>query len=287
VTHGIVSAVARTQVGISDYQFFIQTDAAINPGNSGGPLVDMAGKLVGIDTAIFSRSGGSMGIGFAIPVNMVKVVIASARNGGDAVKRPWFGAKLQAVTPEIADSLGLQRPAGALVTSIAKPSPAERAGLRTGDLIVSIDGVAVDDPNAFDYRFATKPLGGTARLGVIRAGHEVALGVPLQTAPQSPLDEIVIKARSPFMGAKVANLSPALADELHLDAATGGVIVVEVAGGSAAENFGFQRGDLILSVNDKAIEKTHDLELVARSGGRLWRITILRGGQRISAVFSG
>ena len=115
VTHGIVSALARTQVGITDYQFFIQTDAAINPGNSGGALVDMHGRLVGINTAIFSRSGGSQGIGFAIPANMVRVVVASAKGGGSAVQRPWLGAKLQAVTPEIADSLGLKRPAGALV----------------------------------------------------------------------------------------------------------------------------------------------------------------------------
>ncbi len=128
VTHGIISALARTQVGITDYQFFIQTDAAINPGNSGGALVDMTGKLAGINTAIYSRSGGSQGIGFAIPANMVRVVVASAKSGGKAVKRPWLGAKLQAVTPEIADSLGLRSPTGALVASVVPNSPAARAG---------------------------------------------------------------------------------------------------------------------------------------------------------------
>src|SRR3990170_6364300 len=147
VTSGIVSALARTQVGISDYQFFIQTDAAINPGNSGGALVDLSGQLVGINTAIFSRSGGSQGIGFAIPANMVRVVVASAKGGGGAVKRPWLGAKLQAVTSEIADSIGLKRPAGALVTSVLPNSPAAQAGLKPGDLIVSVDAQAVDDPN--------------------------------------------------------------------------------------------------------------------------------------------
>src|SRR5712675_1775108 len=152
VTQGIVSAVARTQVGISDYQFFIQTDAAINPGNSGGALVDMTGKLVGIDTAIFSRSGGSQGIGFAIPANMVKVVVASARSGGSTVKRPWLGARLQTVTSEIAESLGLRLPSGALVANVVPNSPATRAGLKLSDLIVGIDGQTVDDPNAFDYR---------------------------------------------------------------------------------------------------------------------------------------
>src|SRR5260370_755832 len=115
VTHGIVSALARTQIGITDYQFFIQTDAAINPGNSGGALVDIHGRLIGINTAIFSRSGGSQGIGFAIPVNMVRVVVASAKGGGSAVKRPWLGAKLQTVTPDIAEGLGLKRPIGALI----------------------------------------------------------------------------------------------------------------------------------------------------------------------------
>src|SRR6266508_3910821 len=158
VTSGIVSALARTQVGISDYQFFIQTDAAINPGNSGGALVDVHGRLAGINTAIFSRSGGSIGIGFAIPANMVKVVVTSARGGGGAVKRPWLGAKLQTITSEIAETLGLKRPVGALVTSVIDGSPAARAGLKNTDLIVAVDGQAVDDPNAFDYRFFTKPL---------------------------------------------------------------------------------------------------------------------------------
>jgi Do/DeqQ family serine protease len=150
VTQGIVSALARTQIGITDYQFFIQTDAAINPGNSGGALVDVHGRLAGINTAIYSRSGGSIGIGFAIPANMVKVVVASARGGGAAVLRPWLGAKLQAVTAEIAESLSLKRPSGALVATVSPRSPASRAGLRTGDVIVAIDGQIVDDPNAFD-----------------------------------------------------------------------------------------------------------------------------------------
>src|SRR5262249_54042533 len=195
VTHGIVSAVARTQVGITDYQFFIQTDAAINPGNSGGALVDLTGRLVGINTAIYSRSGGSQGIGFAIPANMVRVVVSSAKGGGSTVQRPWLGARLQAVTPEIAESLGLKRPARALVNNIIADSGGARAGLRTGDLIVSVDGQAVDDPNAFDYRFAMKALGGTARLGLIRAGREAVVSVALEAAPQTPLDELVLQGR--------------------------------------------------------------------------------------------
>ena len=215
VTHGIVSALARTQVGITDYQFFIQTDAAINPGNSGGALVDLSGRLVGINTAIFSRSGGSQGIGFAIPANMVQVVAASARGGGSAVKRPWLGAKLQGMTPEIAEGLGLKRNTGALVASITSNSPAAKAGLKTGDVIISIDDQDIEDQNAFDYRFGTRPLGGHAQVGLLRAGRETKVTVELLTAPERPREEIVIKSRSPLTGAKVGNLSPALADELR------------------------------------------------------------------------
>src|SRR6201747_1188851 len=220
VTHGIISALARTQVGISDYQFFIQTDAAINPGNSGGALVDMTGKLAGVNTAIFSRSGGSQGIGFAIPANMVRVVVASAKSGGKAVKRPWLGARLQAVTPEIAETLGLKLPTGALVANVVPNSPAARAGLKLSDLIVDIDGQTVDDPNAFDYGFATRPLGGTSQIEVQRAGKTVKLTVPLETAPDVGRNEIVLTSRSPFQGARLAHISPADADERHLGADT-------------------------------------------------------------------
>ena len=287
VTHGIVSAVARTQVGISDYQFFIQTDAAINPGNSGGALVDMAGRLVGINSAIYSRSGGSQGIGFAVPSNMVRFVVASAEGGNGAVKRPWLGAKLQAVTADIADSLGLQRPTGALIASVVPDGPAAKAGLKAGDLIVSIDGAAVDDPNAFGYRFATKPLGGTAQLGILRQGRSMVLPIALQGLPDTPRQEVQIKTRSPFSGATVANLSPALADELRLDAQTEGVVITEVADGSAAQSVGFQKGDVVMTVNNQKIGRPADLERVTSAGGRQWRITILRGGQQISVVFSG
>ncbi|AMN42577.1 Do family serine endopeptidase [Rhodoplanes sp. Z2-YC6860] len=286
VTHGIVSGVARTQVGISDYQFFIQTDAAINPGNSGGALVDMAGRMVGINTAIFSRSGGSQGIGFAIPANMVRVVVASAKLGG-TVKRPWLGANLQAVTPELSREFDLKRPAGAVITNVTASSPAARAGLKPGDVIVAVGDQPVDDPNAFNYRFVTHSLGGSVPLGIVRGGREIKIAVALETAPETARDEIVIKARSPFTGAKVANLSPALADELQLESSSEGVAVLEVGEGTLAQNFGFQRGDVVLSVNNAKIAKTRDLEKVAEAGARVWRVVIQRGGQQISAVFGG
>ena len=287
VTHGIVSALARTQVGVSDYQFFIQTDAAVNPGNSGGALVDLTGKLVGINTAIFSRSGGSQGVGFAIPANMVKVVVASGKTGGKAVPRPWLGAKLQTVTADIADSMGLKRPSGALIANVTPDSPAARASLKPGDLIVSVDGQNVEDPNAFDYRFATKPPGGSARLGIVRGGREQTVTVALQIAPEMPREEIVIRSRSPFSGVKIANLSPALVDELQVRNAEEGVVIVDVDNGSYASNLGFQRGDVIQEVNGERITRTQDLERLSKAQNRAWRIVIVRNGQKISAVFGG
>ncbi|HJZ20855.1 MAG TPA: DegQ family serine endoprotease [Bradyrhizobium sp.] len=287
VTHGIISALARNHVGITDYQFFIQTDASINPGNSGGALIDMTGKLAGINTSIVSSSGASAGIGFAIPANMVRIVVASAKSGSTTVKRPWLGARLQAVTPEIAETLGLRTPTGALVANVTPNSPAARAGLKLSDLIVAIDGQTVDDANAFDYRFATRPLGGTSQIDVLRGGKTVKLTVPLETAPDTGRNEIVLTSRSPFQGAKVANISPAVADELHLDADTEGVVVTELGEDTTAANVGFQKGDVIMAVNNQKIASTSDLERATRESSRLWRIVVVRGGQQINVTLGG
>jgi S1-C subfamily serine protease len=218
---------------------------------------------------------------------MVRVVVASAKGGGKAVKRPWLGARLQAVTPEIAETLGLKLPNGALVANVAASSPAARGGLKLSDLIVAIDGQTVDDPNAFDYRFATRPLGGTAQIDVQRGGKTVKLTIPLETAPDTGRDEIVIKSRSPFQGAKVANISPAVADELHLDADTAGVVITDVPEGGTAANVGFQKGDIVTAVNSEKIAKTSDLEKATRQSVRLWRITLVRGGRQINATLGG
>jgi S1-C subfamily serine protease len=246
----------------------------------------MAGRMAGINTAIFSRSGGSQGIGFAIPANMVRVVVASARTGG-TVKRPWLGANLQAVTPELSREFDLKRPAGAVVTNVTAGSPAARAGLKTGDVIIAVGEQPVDDPNAFNYRFVTHSLGGSVPLGVVRGGREIKVPIALETAPETPRDEIVIQARSPFLGVKIANLSPALADEFRIEASTEGVVVVDVTGGTLAQNVGFQRGDVVVSVNNTKIARTRDLEKIAEAGARIWRVVIQRGGQQISAVFGG
>ena len=253
VTSGIVSALARTQVGVTDYQFFIQTDAAINPGNSGGALVNMKGELIGINTAIFSRSGGSIGIGFAIPTNMVRTVVATAESGSDLIRRPWIGAELQDVTPDIATSLGMARPEGALVVSLHPDSPLAKAGLKRGDIILAIEGRPIENAQELGYRVATTAIGATTIVEYQRKGDHKETQVTMVAAPETvKRDDTLIDGPNPLAGAVVANLSPAVADELGLPANSKGVAVAKVQDGPA-QRF-FRRGDVILEVNGEKIE---------------------------------
>jgi Do/DeqQ family serine protease len=288
VTQGIVSALARTQAGISDYGFFIQTDAAINPGNSGGALVDLHARLVGINSAIFSQTGSSIGIGFAIPVNMVKIVLAAAKVGGHQVRRPWLGASLQTVSREIADSLGLDRPSGALVTDLSAGGPAAEAGLRHGDLITAIDGQSVDDPEGLGYRLATKPLGGAASLTYLRDDKPGTASIKLTPAPEIPArDPVKLKGASPFSGATVINLSPAVSEELSIRGASGGVVISEIEEGSQAALVNFQIGDVIVAIDDAPVKTTRDLEQAVSRSRNYWKLTIGRGGETITTMIGG
>ncbi len=288
VTQGIVSALARTQAGISDYGFFIQTDAAINPGNSGGALVDMNSRVIGINSAIYSRSGGSIGIGFAIPVNMVKLVVATAKGGGTKVRRPWLGASLQSVSREIAESLGLERPAGALVAEVFDKSPAAEAGLKRGDILVSIDGQGVDDLEAFGFRLGTKAIGGTASIGVQRGGKSLTAPLKLSAAPETPARQPAkIAGQSPFSGTTVVNISPAVIEEFSIETFREGVVVAEIAEGSIAGRLQVQKGDVILEVNDQKIARTGDLDKATQGRKAYWKVTIGRGGQVFTTVING
>ncbi len=288
VTQGIVSGLARTQTGISDYGFFIQTDAAINPGNSGGALVDLTGKLVGVNSAIYSRSGGSVGIGFAIPSDMVRVVVASAMNGGKTVRRPWFGASLQPLSKDIADSLGLDRPTGALVASVHAKSPAAAAGVQRGDIITAVDNLTVDDPEAFGFRLGTRRLGGNATMTVLRNGAPVTLTVAMRPAPETPpREEIKLDGRSPFAGATVANYSPAVAEETGIEGVNEGVVITDIDENSTAARVNLRRGDVVMEVNNARISRTKDLEEAAATRPRLWRLTIRRGAQVFQTVLGG
>jgi Do/DeqQ family serine protease len=289
VTQGIISALARTQqVGTSDYGFYIQTDAAINPGNSGGALVDMEGRLVGINSAIYSRSGGSMGIGFAIPVNMVKIVVAAAKGGVKQVRRPWLGASFQAVSQDIADSLGMSRPTGALVTDVVDNSPGAEAGLQRGDVVSAVDGVDIDDREAFFYRIGTKPIGGTATLNVLRGGKPLSLVVKLIVAPEvPPRDQVKLAGTSPFTGATVVNLSPAVEEELGIEGVHEGVVVADVAENSPAAEVGLQKGDIVRAINDQKITSTKDMPRATAGRRSYWKLEIGRGGQLITQVVGG
>jgi len=288
VTQGIVSALARSQIGVSDYQSFIQTDAAINPGNSGGALVDVRGRLIGINTAIYSRSGGSHGIGFAIPAAMLRPVLASVSAGAAQVRRPWFGARLQEVTAEIAETLALPRPVGALVASVVDKGPAATGGLQRGDVIVAVDGVDIADPDGFGFRFSTKSLGGTVSISALRGGKKVIVPVALQPAPEVPArDEIVLTGRSPFAGAKIINVSPAVAEELSLSADEGSVAILGFADSTPAAEVGFQKGDVIVAINGETIKSTRDVERITRARHYIWRITLARDGRVVTTVIGG
>jgi Do/DeqQ family serine protease len=283
VTNGIISALSRTDVGITDYSFFIQTDAAINPGNSGGPLVDMDGDLIGLNTAIFSQSGGSSGIGFAIPAAMVRQVVASAVSGSQRVERPWLGARTQAVTRPIGESLGLPVAQGALVTEIYPDGPAARAGLREGDVVLAINGEAVNDDSGVSYRIGTRRPGERATLQVYREGQERTLTAVLASPPEAAAEMIQLTELSPFQGATVANLSPALADSRGLDPFLEGVAVIEVAGGLAARK-GFRAGDVIVEVNGVHIDSTRQLAAVIAASGRRFDYSVRRGEQVVTVV---
>ena len=276
VTSGIISALSRSEISQSDQQVFIQTDAAINPGNSGGALVDMSGRLVGINTMIFSKTGGSVGIGFAIPSNLVRIYEESAATGRK-VERPWLGAKLEAVTREYAEGLGLARVAGAVVTRISDTGPAATAGLQPGDVITAVDGVEVTDARSVFYRLTTKGVGQNAKLTVIRKNKPVDLQIALQAAPQAGKKDVKnLSGNHPLDGARISNILPSVADEMNLDQ-TSGVVIVSVRDGSAAQSLGFKPGDVIVAVSGVEIASVTDLEKAVASRQRLWQMSVKRG----------
>jgi Do/DeqQ family serine protease len=281
VTNGIISALNRTETGISDSGSFIQTDAAINPGNSGGALVDMDGDLIGINTAIFSRSGSSSGVGFAVPASMVKRVVDSAVGGATAVVRPWLGVKGEAVSAEIARSLDMDRPQGLVVTEVWPNGPGARAGLRVGDIVTAIDGAEVNDQGGLNFRVGTRAPNETVVVSVLREGRSQALNARVQPLPgEASTDNATVVRSGVLSGAQVLALNPALADSLGGDPFASGVIVGGVQRGSYANRVGLQGGDIILTVNGRAVTSVQQLADVGRGS----ELTINRRGQRISGV---
>ena len=282
VTSGIVSALARTSVGITDYRFFIQTDAAINPGNSGGALVNMTGKLVGINTAIYSRSGGSLGIGFAVPSNMVSTVVASAVSGKPLV-RPWVSFVGKSVTADIANAIGLPRPYGVLVEGVYPDGPADAAGIQQGDVIMRLGKHEIEDGQALRFRLATRTLGDTVELTVFRRGETVKKQLELVPPPDLPPRNVtVLEGRHPLVGARVANLNPAMSTELGIDSDARGVIVLSIARNSPSARYGFRPGDVILEIEGQPIGVVRDLKDFVQRPYNGWRLKLRRGDRQLN-----
>jgi Do/DeqQ family serine protease len=279
-TSGIVSALARSHIGVSDFGFFIQTDAAINPGNSGGALVTMGGQLIGINTAIYSRSGGSIGIGFAIPSNIVRAVVDAAKNGSDYFERPFVGATFEPVTAPIAEALGLARPQGALVAAVVANGPAAKAGLKAGDVVLAMNKLPIEHVDALGYRLATQAIGSVASFSVLSGGAEKTVQIKLERAPEgNSALQVSIDGRSPFAGTKVAALSPRLAQQLGMPVESTGVAVVDIQPNSPAAEFGFRPRDIVREVNGEEITSAEELKEAASRQTRWWRFTVERDGQ--------
>lgn len=287
VTSGIISATARTDVGVSDFAFFLQTDAAINPGNSGGALINNRGELVGVNSAIFSRSGGSNGIGFAIPAEMVKRVVDAAVNEGRIV-RPWLGLKGQSVNYNIARSQGLDRPVGIIITDIFDDGPADEAGLRVGDLVMSLNGREVFDDRGLKFLAATESPGTFVNLEILRGGQPRTVRVQLAPPPGATEAELVLlEGRHPLSGAEIAVLSPALAEEMGRDVFSDtGVLVTRTLRRSSAQSAQIRPGDMIIEINGIPIESMDDLERGLESSDSTWEYLLRRNGRDIIGACS-
>lgn len=268
VTMGIISAVGRANVGISDYEDFIQTDAAINPGNSGGPLVNIKGELIGINTAIFSRTGGFQGIGFSVPSNMVKFIVNQLINEGK-VTRGWLGITIQDLTPEIAQKFKLNAYEGVLVSDVTKGGPAHKAGIKKGDVIVEFDGKKVGDVAALKNMVAQSRIGSTVNLKVIRQNKEINLKVIIKELP-SEVSEIIPSSidddkekLNAFSGIAVMDLNETISKQLGLGRDEKGVVVIKIDPDSPAEIAGIRKGDVIQEIDRQKIENLNDFNRVS------------------------
>ncbi|MGH7005279.1 MAG: PDZ domain-containing protein, partial [Alphaproteobacteria bacterium] len=286
VTSGIVSAIARTSVNISDFRSFIQTDAPINPGNSGGALATLDGKLVGINTAILSRSGGNVGIGFAIPSNMVTSVVRAALSGG-RIQRPTLGIGGQDVTADIARARGIDRIGGVIVSQVQPNSPATAAGIKINDIILKINGRDIADIQDLRFRVATLPVGGTVKLTLLRDKDVLELEVPLREAAATEMDEAqTLTGGHPLAGAQMVKFTAAVAERLGIRGAQRGLAIVKVAAGSSAQRRGFREKDVVLQINGVAIDSIETLRRVLEQAQGMWQIIGSRDGNLFRVFFS-
>ena len=266
VTFGIVSAKGRAGIGIAEYEDFIQTDAAINPGNSGGPLVDLEGKIVGINTAIFSRSGGYQGIGFAVPINMARRVMTELIESGQ-VSRGWLGVGIQDMTPELAKAFGLDRVKGSLVTGVMPGTPAEKVGLQKGDIILHLNGNIVENSNGLRNIVAEARADAKVDLGLVRNKVPMTLSVRLDERPKQPRQADVNssnKLPSPELGFTVQGLTPEMAQRLGYETIQSGIVITAVKPDSPAFNGGLRAGMMIVEMNRQSINSMDDFQQAAR-----------------------
>jgi Do/DeqQ family serine protease len=279
VTSGIVSGLARSGAGrrLQD-GYFIQTDAAINPGNSGGALVDMQGRLVGVNTAILSRTGGSIGIGFAVPANLVARVVEAARSGQRELARPWLGLSGQAVTGDLAGALGLVRPRGVLIDALHPQSPLAEAGLEAGDVLLALGGQRVDSPRELEFRAATLGTGRRAELAYLRDGRRRTARLRLAPAPETPPRKPTEITRGALRGLALVGINPAVIEERDLPLTARGVLVTRAR--DRARRAGFRAGDILLEAEGRPLARVSDLaEALSGARGPV-EIEVSRDGRR-------
>lgn len=290
VTSGIISATSRiVDTPNGGKGLFLQTDAAINPGNSGGALLNMNGELVGVNASIYSQDGAFVGIGFAIPANLAKTAVMAANNDGKP-QRPWFGAVAQSLTADLAESMDIKTPSGALVRAVTIKSPADKAGLKVGDVILSVNGQEVFDEYALSYYVSTVALGSKANIKYWRGGKMVETWFTGELPPEMPpREETLLGGNNPLAGLTVVNISPAVTEELGKELPEKGIVITKMDMRSAATRLGMAIGDVIHSVNGSYINSVEDIKKVlSEADGRAnWRIQFKRGNQVISTMIGG
>lgn len=285
LTVGVVSAKGRTSVGINDYEDFIQTDAAINPGNSGGPLVNLDGKVVGINTAIFSRSGGYMGISFAIPSNLAKEIANQLIKNGE-VTRGFLGIVIQQITPELAKSFNVKPGQGIIVSQVSEDSPAKKAGLRQGDVIIKFRGKPVKEIGRFRNQVALVPPGSREQLVILRDGKRKKLSITIGKLSKKNKLAAAGPAQSTVeIGLSVQTLTPQLAKQFNAKLGEG-VVVTEVQPGSIAAMGGIKTGMVILQVNQKPVNSATEFKLAVKKSSNEKRVLLLARNGNVQQFFA-
>lgn len=285
VSSGIISGLARTGTGGGQgFGYYIQTDAPINPGNSGGALIDVNGDLIGINTRILSRSGGSNGIGFAIPANLVREFVRQAREGDAAFRRPWAGMTGQPVDADLADALGMERVDGMLISELHPQSPFVAAGFEVGDVVLAVDGEPVNSPSEMAFRLSVAGLGGISEVTRVRNGQMETLEVTLSEAPDEPAAQpIQLNDKTPMPGLVVARVNPRVITQMQLPLSATGVVVMDP--GPYAGRGGVMPGDIVVAVNGEGVETPEDVARLLQDSGRWLQLDLVRQGQRVALRF--